>query len=666
MTARTMLSPYRPVVLVGACLLMLAACATPPAGERDDELRGTLAVLATSDLHAHVLGYDYYRLRDDPGVGFDRVATLIARARAQYANTLLVDNGDTIQGTPLADWQARVRPPGCDGRLAIHVAMDAVGYDAATLGNHEFNYGLPFLSQVTGVPFADGQPACRGPDFPLLLSNVERDDGEPLFAPRLLLQRNIHVTGTSGAARTLPLRIGLIGLTPPGILRWDARHLAGQVRMVDALQAARRQVAALRAEGADIVIALLHGGLDAQPWDSGMDNPGWHLAASGLVDAMVLGHEHRRFPDPQADAPAFAALPGVDVGNGRVHGVPAVMPAFWGRALGVIELALRHRDGRWQVDADNSRGLLKVITDADGKPVDADPRIAERIADAHQGTLDYVNQPIAHSDIDMTTYFADVGDSSALDVVNRAQTDFLRALIDASRPDLRGLPLLSAAAPFKTGSAGPDDYTQVAAGALAIRHAADLYLYPNTLVAVKVNGAQLKLWLEQSARRFRQIDPTLTTPQPLVDDNVPGYNFDVIEGVRYVIDITRPVGERIVALEHADGRAVDSDEWFLVASNNYRAGNGRAFGLDAEAVVVDTQVGNRDVLIDWMREQGRIQARPAQSPPAWRFAAWPESVQVLFTTRAGLTPAAVFGAHRLRRLDEQTDGYARYLLTVDR
>lgn len=654
-----------PTALVA--LLLLVACATPASRDHDAERQATLAVLATSDLHGHILGYDYYRLREDPTVGFDRVATLVAEARAIYPDTLLLDNGDTLQGTPLADWQARVRPPACDERLAIHAAMDLVGYDAATLGNHEFNYGLPFLSQVTGIPFADEQPECRGPDFPLVLSNVMRvGDGRPLLPPRLLLQRNLRATDAQGRTSTLPIRVGLIGLAPPGILRWDARHLTGQVRMVDALQAARRQVDALRSQGADIVIALLHGGLDAQPWDSGMDNPGWHLAASGLVDAMVLGHEHRRFPDPQADAPAFAALPGVDVGNGRVHGVPAVMPAFWGRALGVIELALRHRDGRWQVDAENSRSRLMSITDADGTPVDADPVIAERIADAHQGTLDYVNQPIAHSDIDMTTFFADVGDSSALDVVNRAQADFLHTLIDASRPDLRGLPLLSAAAPFKTGSAGPDDYTQVAAGALAVRHAADLYLYPNTLVAVKVNGAQLKLWLEQSARRFRQIDPTLTTPQPLVDDNVPGYNFDVIEGVRYVIDITRPVGERIVALEHADGRAVDSDEWFLVASNNYRAGNGRAFGLDAEAVVVDTQVGNRDVLIDWMREQGRIQARPAQSPPAWRFAAWPESVQVLFTTRAGLTPAAVFGAHRLRRLDEQTDGYARYLLTVDR
>lgn len=645
------------------CVLVACAATRPRGGE--DEWQATLAVLATSDLHGNVLGFDYYRRREDPTVGFDRVATLVAQARARYADTLLVDNGDTIQGTPLADWQARVQPPACEDRLAIHVAMDHVGYDAGTLGNHEFNYGLPFLSQVAGVPFDDGQADCRGPGFPLLLSNlVHADDGRPLLPPRLLLERQLHARDAKGEVVRKPVRIGLVALAPPGIMKWDARHLAGRVRMVDALDATRGQVAALRADGADVVIALVHGGLDARPWDGTLDNPGWHVAASGLVDAMVLGHEHLRFPDPHSARPAYGDLPGVDAGAGRVHGVPAVMPSFWGRALGVIELSLRFRDGRWQVDRDDSRSLLLPHGATDASGVTPDAQVAGLVAQAHAGTLAWLEEPIAETRIAMTTFFADVGDTSALDVVNRAQVDYLRERIDADWPQLRGLPLLSAAAPFKTGSAGPDDYTQVAAGPLAIRHAADLYLYPNTLVAVKVTGAQLKAWLEQSAKRFNRIDPDVATPQPLVDTGVAGYNFDVIDGVRYVIDLTRETGARIVDLRHADGRAVDPQEWLLVATNNYRAGNGQSFGFDASALVVDTQAGNRDVLIDWLRERRVVDGRDPRSAPPWRFAPLPPQANVTFSTRAGLAAEPSFGPHRLQRVADTDDGRAVYRLHV--
>ena len=373
-----------------------------------------------------------------------------------------------------------------------------------------------------------------------------------------------------------------------------------------------------------------------------------------------------RFPDPQSARPAYGDLPDVDTGAGRVHGIAAVMPAFWGRALGVIELRLRHREGRWHVDREGSRSLLLPTAGKDGAAVAPDPRVAGLVERAHAGTLAWLEQPIADSSIEMTTFFADVGDTSALDVVNRAQMDYLRERIDADWPQLRGLPLLSAAAPFKTGKAGPDDYTQVAAGPLAIRHAADLYLYPNTLVAVKLSGAQLKAWLEQSAKRFNRIDPAIATPQPLVDTDFAGYNFDVIEGVRYVIDITREAGSRIVELRHADGRPVADDERLLVATNNYRAGNGSPYGFDDSALVIDTQVGNRDVLIDWLRSQRRVDARAPGEDPPWRFATLPPQAFVTFSTRAGLPARQTFGTHRLQHLSDSTDGRATYRLTVAR
>lgn len=662
----TMTWTFRPLLRLatGLLLLCLAACAVHPAQDRRGDLHATLAVLATSDLHGHVLGYDYYRLREDPSGGLDRIATLVAQARARYRNTLLVDNGDTLQGSPLADWQARVQPPDCSGRLAIHEAMDRLGYDAGTLGNHEFNYGLPFLSRVTGVPFNGDDPGCRGPNFPLVLSNLVRtQDGTPLLPPRLLLERHLYATTSDGRGRVLLLRIGLVGLAPPGILRWDHRHLDGRVRMADALQVLQAQVAALRTEGAEVIVALVHGGLDASPWDPGMDNPGWHVAASGLVDAIVLGHEHRRFPDPRASAPPYAELPGVDVAHGRVLDVPAVMPSFWGRALGVIELPLVRRDGHWQVRRASGRAFLMDVVDDQGTPVPADAGVADTVAEAHAGTLAWLARPIAESAQERSTFFAEVGDTSALDLVNQAQADYIRALVATSHPELRDLPLLSAAAPFRSGAAGPDDYTQVTAGPLTQRHAADLYLYPNTLVALKVTGAQLKAWLEQSARRFRRINPDVAAPQALVDTTVPGYNFDVIAGVHYVIDLTRPAGGRIVDLRHPDGRPVAPDEPFLVASNNYRAGNGAGIGLGAEAVVIDTQTGNREVLIDWLRQRGHT-GTPAEVP-LWRFAPLPARVKVEFTTRAGLPAEVRFGPHRLRHLRDLGDGRAIYCLHID-
>src|SRR5690606_27059030 len=145
-----------------------------------------------------------------------------------------------------------------------------LGYDGATVGNHEFNYGLPFLSQVTAQPFrVDGVSRldCRGPAFPLVLANVTATrDGSPLYPPHAVLERELRYTAADGRERMAPIRIGIIGFTPPPILVWDRRHLEGRVQTEGVVEAARRHLPALREQGVDLVVAISHGGLDASPY----------------------------------------------------------------------------------------------------------------------------------------------------------------------------------------------------------------------------------------------------------------------------------------------------------------------------------------------------------------------------------------------------------------
>ncbi|HEY6543827.1 MAG TPA: bifunctional 2',3'-cyclic-nucleotide 2'-phosphodiesterase/3'-nucleotidase [Dokdonella sp.] len=656
--------------------LLLGACAAtggsrggmPPA----DGIRARLAILETTDLHANILGYDYYKLAEDPSIGLDRAATLVREARAEFRNSLLFDAGDTIQGTALADYQARVAPPSCDEQLAIYRAMDTLGYDGGTVGNHEFNYGLAYLAQVSGQEMnAEGVAArrCKGPAFPLVLANVESlRDGEPIYPPYAVLDRRIAIEDGDGRTREVPIRIGIIGFTPPQVMMWDRSNLEGRVRSTGVVEAARKWLPKLHAERVDLVIAISHGGLDASPYSEAMENANWHLAREAGIDVLLLGHSHAAFPDPGNPASRYAAMPGVDNERGLVHGKPAVMGDFWGKSLGVVDLALVRRDGRWQVDAGATRSEVRETRRPDGSHVAPDPRIAEGILPVHEATIAYVSQPIGDSDFAMTSYFTEVGDVSPLQPVNMAQRAYVEATIARELPQYAGIPVLSAAAPFKTGFAGAEDYTDIAAGPLAIHSAADLYLYPNTLAAVKIDGALLRGWLERSATRFNRIDPTLAEPQELLNRKFPGYNFDVIQGgIRYTIDVTQPVGERIGDLSW-DGKPVNPTQPFIVVTNNYRAsGGGRFPGLDGSNLVLSAPDANRDVLIDWVRATRHLERATHGADRSWRFARVRTAGPVTFTSAAGKADVArAAGIVGVSELEDRGDGTATYTIDLSR
>ena len=658
------LIPFLPLLLAGSAHAALPAGATAVVG-----------VFETTDVHSNLVGYDYFRLAPDPALGMDRTATLIAQARKQFPNNLLFDNGDTIQGTALADYQALVKPLRCDQTLAVYRVMNQLGYDGGGIGNHEFNYGLKYLSQVTGNRFDVAgvdrkKPRCAGPAFPQVLANVySLKTRRPLFKPWHIIDKQISATGANGQIISTTLKVGIIGFTPPTIMSWDKRWLEGKVYTQGLRESAARFIPEMRAKGADIVVAISHGGLDDSAYSPTMENGNWHLAQVPGIDAMLIGHSHQVFPNAASTAVQFN-LPGVDKAKGLVHGVPTVMANMWGKHLGVIGLHLTHDGKRWVVDKSRTTVEARAAQQADKSYLDPDPAVAALIAAEHEATIAYVKTPVGVTEFRMSSYFADVGDVSAIAIVNEAQADYVKNYVKSAASKYAGLPVLSMSAPFKSGYAGVSDFTDVRAGSLALNNAADLYLYPNTLYAVKVNGAQLKAWLERSAMRFNTIDPARPDAQELVNPAYQAYNFDVLTSrdVSYEIDVTQAPGQRIGKLLY-QGKPVEAQRVFLVATNNYRASGGGDFpGLDGSKTAFASPDTNRDVLIAYIKKTGTLK-RAALGHRSWRFTAVKTAGPVVFRSAPQmehLAQDAGLNGVSLLRADDGGKGLSLYQIDLSR
>lgn len=662
--------------------------------------------MATTDLHMQALPYDYYTDKDGGQPGLSRTALLIRKARAEAANSLLFDNGDLLQGNPMGDYIATERGLRPGETHPLIAAMNALGYDAATLGNHDFNYGLDFLLTCTA--------AAR---LPVVLANLAHQRGaDPAqdrrpFPAYALLDRDL----TDGAGRRHPLRIGVIGLTPPQVMTWDRQHLAGRVEARDIVETARALVPRMRAEGAQIVVALSHSGIG--PDDThrpGMENASVPLARIAGIDALVTGHSHLVFPGP-----AFAGQPGIDADRGLIHGKPAVMAGVWGSHLGVIDLLLdRVDEGDGGTGSGTGTGTgtgtgwrIREVSVA-ARPVGAagpdapeqDTAVVAAVRQDHARTLDYIRRPVGHSAVPLTSYFARVRDDPSVRLVAVAQRWYMARLL--AQGPLADLPLLSAAAPFKAGGrGGPWHYTDVPAGPLALRHIADLYVYPNTLRAIRITGAQLRDWLERAAGQFNRIAPG-AQDAPLENPVFAAYDFDTIDGVCYRIDLSSPPrfhpdgrladasARRIRGLTHA-GRPVTDDMAFAVVTNNYRAAGGGAFpgaGDDRDdRVVQDCTTTNREAILHYLRDTGpdawiarglpdrsataEPPAAPLPAPPArtaaatgalggWSFLPMPGTSVVFDTGPMARAHPETLAALGLHDLGDTATGFARFRLRL--
>lgn len=626
--------------------VVIAGCAGSSEPSVATNTKATLALLETTDLHTNVMSYDYFKLAEDKSFGFERVATLINAARAEFPNTMLLDNGDTIQGTALSDYQSLISPLPCNQTLAMYKVMNLMKFDGGGIGNHEFNYGLPFLNQVTGSKFdvegvTNAAAPCSGPSFPQALANVySAKTKAPLFSPYHIITKNVTATTPDGKTVTTPIKVGIIGFTPPTIMSWDKRWLDGKVYTQGLVETATKFIPEMRSKGADLVVVISHGGLDNSTYDPTMENGNWHLSKVPGIDAMLIGHSHQVFPDAASTSAQFN-LPGVDKVKGTVNGVPTVMANYWGKHLGLIKLDLVYDGSKWAVNSAGTKVEARSAQNADKTYVAVEPTIAPAVAAEHAATIQYVKTPIGTTNFNMSSYFADVGEVSAIEIVNQAQADYVSTYVAANLPQYKALPVLSISAPFKSGFAGGNDYTDVVSGNVAINNAADLYLYPNTVYAVRVQGSDIKNWLETAAKRFNKIDPNLTTDQALIS-SFPGYNFDMFTtpDLKYEIDVTQAEGSRIKNLTYK-GAPIDTAAYFIVATNNYRGSGGGNFpGIDSTKVIYASPDANRDVLISYIKNVKTLTLAKNGSDRSWNFTKVSTKGRVTFKSAPNKLPLA--------------------------
>jgi 2',3'-cyclic-nucleotide 2'-phosphodiesterase / 3'-nucleotidase len=531
-----------------------------------------LTVLGTSDTHGNVYNWDYYKDAeyDDSAhndVGVAKLAALINQIRADRSTTTMVlDAGDTIQGTPLATYYAKQEPITETGeKHPMARAMNVLHYDAVTLGNHEFNYGLPLLNLW-----------IRQLGFPALAANaVDAKTGRPAFTPYVIKKVSL--------GRHAPtLRVGILGLTNPGVAIWDRANVEGKLEFKDMVATAAKWVPVMRARGADLVLISAHGG------DSGTssygpelpnENPAALIAAQVPgIDAILFGHAHLDIPQRFVTNTATGAQ------------VLLSEPSKWGQRLTRMDFALTRAHGRWSI-------TTKKATTLNTNTVTEDPKVLAAVKSQHAKTVAYVNQAVATSTTELSAAESRYKDTPILDYINKVQTDTVTAALAGG--EYAALPVLSIAAPFSRTALFP-------AGQVKIKDVAGLYIYDNTLEAVVLTGAEVKAYLEYSAKYFVTLAPGAPVdPAAISDPAIPDYNYDVLSGVDYDIDISRPIGDRITRLQIA-GADVAADARFVVAVNNYRRSGGGNFPGIVKEQVYNAQQEIRQLLIDWAQAKGEI------------------------------------------------------------
>ena len=516
--------------------------------------RARVTILQTTDLHGHLLAWDYPRGRPDD-IGLARVATRVASIRKETPNVLLLDGGDTIQGTPIEFLHARGQDTGPDPMSA---AMSAMKYDAMAVGNHEYNFGLDVLRK-----------AQKESSFPWLSANTRLvKDGSAAF-PEWIVK-------TLGG-----VRIGVLGLTTPNIPNWEPEANRPGLRWEDPVATARRLVPILRGqERCDFVIVLIHSGPEVDlktlaPDGTENENRVAALAAGVPgIDLILTGHTHRRIPLT------------------RLSNVPFMQPGRWGEVLARIDVTFEEKNGTAKNGAEKNGGW--AVVDLKGELLPSGASVANdagvvKVAERHdKAARAYLDERIAVAEEAFPAERARLEDTALLDLINEAQ-------LSATGADLSMTSLLPGGR-----------YEGIAKGQVTVRDVYALYPYENQLVAVDIDGAILKACLEHAAEYFGLVrweeGRLVLTP----NEGMIPYNFDVIEGASYRIDPTAPVGSRVKDLAFR-GRPIAPSDHFSLAVNAYRAqGAGGYVALKGARVLKTVPEEIREILIARIRERGRL------------------------------------------------------------
>ncbi|GGD23899.1 metallophosphoesterase [Sinisalibacter lacisalsi] len=613
-----------------------------------------LRIMATSDVHMHLLAFNHDADPLAATTGLAHTATLIRSARKEAANTILLDNGDFLHGSTMAEaithnvLDGRREPRGLHPIVA---AMRALGYDAMTLGNHDFDHGVEFLGQV-----------LRNAPFTVVASNISllptTGSGGPrpmpFTLPFALLERN--VTDRSGDPHSL--KIGLLGMLPPrSVTGLHNGPFRAETR--DIVTTARTMVPQLRALGADLVVVMAHSGIAGEVAEDEMENAVVPLAAVPGIDAIIAGHAHQVFPTDAGTWP-----PSVDARAGMIHGIPVVAPGFWGSHLGVIDLTLRPSPtGGWSLS--DARSVARAVarrdplTGAVRPTVSPDPEILKILSPVRAAITRRTRRAVGNTRRRLHSYFATAAPAPALDLVHRAMLWYGATQLDGIASG--SLPLVASTSPFKAGGlAGPGYFTDIPPGPISAEGLTDLYGHPNNLCALCLSGTGLLDWLERAASVFNTILPG-GGDQPLVTPKTPAYAFESVAGCDYQIDLAAPprydpfgtlLDPRASRIREPriGGAPVGADTQVLLLTNDYRVTGGGNYPLPAgDGQVFDVAIRVRNLIADYLAANGTYDADPMAR---WRFRpvpgaratvrSSPRAVAVLDESGAnGITPGEI-------------------------
>lgn len=599
--------------------------------------------MATSDLHGYVLGWDYHADVTSLRRGLSRVAALVKTARAEQRSSLLFDNGDFLTGSPLGDlWpeanQQSVHP--------MIKAMNGLGYDVATLGNHEFSNGMTTL-----------MAALSDANFPIVSANFCRSDGRVVLSPFVILDRSFP--DENGEMHRV--RVGVLGLLPPQTLRWEAAHLSDGYKIDDILQTARIMIPQMRSEGAEIVVALAHSGLGEDLPTIGNENVARALARLPGIDAVFAGHTHEAYPavdGPPEDGTA-----------------PIAMAGYFGSHLALIDLSLVRQSERWSVES--ARAFVRSVAQRDltdgtlSTLVDEVPELAEPVMEQHERARALNSGLIGTSTDRLHSYFGLIAPAQTLRLVAAAQIAHLHAALGIEEGSL---PIVAGVSPFKAGGrGGPENYTDIAAGRFHLRHCQDIYPHPNQLVAYLLTGAELQDWLERSVSLYNCI-PQGGRDRVLINPDFPSFNFDVVEGLSYQVDLTQPArfdveGARVapeamrIGQLRLNGASIGATERVLMISNSYRAvGGGRYPWAAPEKVVYRSEMVMSEILATYINEQAVIGSERKGRHEEWGFAPV-RATSVLFeTSPLACELLADIGHLKPEPLERLSTGFQRFRL----
>ena len=585
--------------------------------------------------------YDYLSDRPAPGRGLLPVAKLLQRLTKDFlsrpgTSVLLVDNGDAFQGSPVSDAVGleaeQVHP--------MIAAMNDLGYDAVTPGNHDFTYGLDFLDDLS-----------RNARFPFVASNLvrTRDLSGPQDAPGFKTCALIDKAITAPDGTKLVLRIGIVGFAPPQTVQWESYSVGTDLEGFDIVETARKTVPRLREAGADIVVALAHSGIAGASDTDIKENATAQLAKIDGIDAIIAGHVHKVFPGPD-----WNDFPEADPTAGSISAIPVVMPGAFGSHLGRIDLELTHDGEIWSVQDFECRAETVDIEETGSDTFDL-KSIEQVTSKTHEATLRYIRRKVGHTPSPINSFFVLAAPSNALTISARALSWFAR---EETSLEQHGLPILAAVSPFRAGGfAGATGYVDIPEGPLLQRHATELFPFPNDLCAVVMDGRQLAEWLNRASRIFAPIAKGRHR-QSLIDPSVPAYQFDVIHGLTYAIDPSRRT-DRIGDIRFADGRKVGPDDRAILLTNSYRTNGGGGYVEAGEAhSTTRFDAPLTEIIAAYF---GSVDFNPSPQE-VWHFASIPDTSATFLSGSGSETRLGDVEGRSIRHDGSADNGFQRFVI----